>query len=102
MTEKICKNCMHWRPNGGLLGIGYCRQNQMGYRKPLQGCETKFVERQPTGVRVKLNDKWYEALYITFHAGTAMVAIEDEPNHFEWITEADEIEQEINIKEEDQ
>lgn len=31
--EYTCGDCIHWIPNGGILNFGYCRQNQMGYRK---------------------------------------------------------------------
>lgn len=39
---KQCCNCKHWIPNGGILDYGYCRANQMGYRKPNQKCEKKY------------------------------------------------------------
>lgn len=38
MKERICKNCVFWRWNGGPLGIGYCTANCWTYRKPEQRC----------------------------------------------------------------
>jgi len=38
-TEKICKTCLFWQPNGGILGVGYCLANKWTYRKPTQHCD---------------------------------------------------------------
>jgi len=43
MSEKTCKNCQWWQPNGGVLGMGYCRAHQWTYRKPTQSCKD-FLE----------------------------------------------------------
>ena len=40
--ERICKNCIHWIPNGGVLGYGYCSAKKWVYRKPTQTCDTKY------------------------------------------------------------
>lgn len=50
--EKLCKNCGNWRPNGGVLGMGYCIPNQWGYRKPTQGCKDKFEPKETMKVKV--------------------------------------------------
>ena len=34
--ERICANCAHWVPNGGVLGYGYCSAKKWVYRKPTQ------------------------------------------------------------------
>lgn len=38
-NEKVCANCVHWQPNGGVLGMGYCIEQGWVYRKPDQSCE---------------------------------------------------------------
>lgn len=45
-SEKICKNCLWWIPNGGVLGMGYCIANKYGYRKPQQTCVTKSSDNK--------------------------------------------------------
>ena len=47
MTEKICKNCQWWQPNGGVLGFGYCRNNHWTYRKPTQTCKNFHETTNP-------------------------------------------------------
>lgn len=37
--EQICKNCIGWQPNGGVLGVGYCTKQKWVYRKPSQSCK---------------------------------------------------------------
>ncbi len=37
-NENVCANCVHWQPNGGVLGMGYCIEQGWGYRKPDQSC----------------------------------------------------------------
>ena len=41
--ERICKNCIHWVPNGGKLGYGYCSAKKWVYRKPTQSCDTRYT-----------------------------------------------------------
>lgn len=101
MPEKICKNCMHWRPNGGVLGYGYCCVNGMGYRKPTQTCKLMSEERQATGVKVKYAGKWYDALLVMNTIAGFKFAIEIEPNHFEWIVGPEEIKMEATEKDEE-
>ena len=49
MTEKICRTCKNWIPNGGVLGIGYCTAKKWTYRKPTQSCNDDYEEiEQPT------------------------------------------------------
>ena len=50
--EKMCKNCAHWQPNGGVLGYGYCIANKWAYRKPTQRCEDKYEIRETMKTKV--------------------------------------------------
>ena len=51
--EKNCKNCKFWQPNGGILGMGYCKADKWTYRKPIQTCQK--WESHPDGVDFKDN-----------------------------------------------
>ena len=60
---KICRTCQHWKPNGGVLGMGYCIPNQWGYRKPSQTCDKWLAfppydpaNNLPAGTELKLRD----------------------------------------------
>lgn len=37
--EKICRDCLFWQPNGGVLGFGYCLANKWTYRRYGQTCD---------------------------------------------------------------
>lgn len=45
-AEKKCGSCKHWQPNGGVLGFGYCKANGWVYRRPEQGCKTKYEDKE--------------------------------------------------------
>ena len=43
--DKTCANCIYWQPNGGLLGVGFCKASKWSYRKPTQSCNKHKIKK---------------------------------------------------------
>lgn len=55
--ETICRDCLYWQPNGGVLGVGYCLANKMTYRKPGQTCD-KWEDGTKSSVYEMNMERW--------------------------------------------